>query len=182
MIGFIIEGPDGSGKTQLIAALRAQYPDLVSKRCKSIRGGTGGTRFDGTGDGAAGWGSEAPAIVTYTRTLHDAMEGPSPFAFDRFHISEAVYGPILRHRQELPESEQLMLNSYIRQHDIQVVMCLPPFAVTLGNVRQNGRERPAYQTEGFLHQAYREFERLTPLATIVWDYTRDPVSAILAPA
>lgn len=169
---IIVEGPDGSGKSTLITNL-----GLEAKRLKSIRGGVGGTRFNGEGDGVAGWGGNDPALMAYCRKVLGF--GPqAPIAFDRFHLSEVVYGPILRNKQELTEGDLALLAQFLREQRVQVVMCLPPFAVTLANVNQESRERPAYQTEGFLHQAYTEFARLAPHATIMYDYTRDALPQI----
>lgn len=164
---IIVEGPDGSGKSTLIKNL-----DLVPRRLKSIRGGLGGVKADGTGDGTAGWGGTDPALKAYARKVLQ-YEPESLMAFDRFHLSEVVYGPILRGHQEMTEGDLALLSSFLRHRHIQVVLCLPPFEVTLANVNQNGRERPSYQTEGFLHQAYVAFTRLTPWATTVYDFTRD---------
>jgi thymidylate kinase len=162
---IIIEGPDGSGKTTLINRL-----NFDRRRLKSIRGGVGGTRFNGSGDGVAGWGGNDPALLAYTRKVIEA--GTAPIAYDRFHLSERVYGPILRAKQELSDGDLELLTAFLRETRVKVVMCLPPLAVSLANVMQNGRERPHYQTEEFLQEAYAEFERLAPWATIVYDYTR----------
>lgn len=169
---IIVEGPDGSGKSTLIENL-----GLERKRLKSIRGGVGGTRFNGTGDGVAGWGGNDPALLAYTRKVIEV--GPkAPIAFDRFHLSEVAYGPLLRNLQEVDEPSLELLTAYLRQERIQVVMCLPPFEDTLANVVREGRERPHYQTDDFLQKAYAEFVRLAPWASIVYDYTKDPVPTI----
>lgn len=181
---IIVEGPDGSGKSTLIKNL-----GLEAKRLKSIRGGIGGTKFDGSGDGQAGWGGIEPALVAYTRKVMEAKAAEAAYnsnnwvsekviAFDRFHLSEHVYGPILRGKQEMNDPDLQWLSAFLREERVKVVMCLPTFVVTLANVTQNGRERPAYQTEAFLHQAWKEFERLAPWASVVYDYTRDPLPTI----
>lgn len=187
---IIVEGPDGSGKSTLIDNLGCER-----RRLKSLRGGVGGTRFNGTGDGVAGWGGNDPALLAYTRKVIDGLKHEKEnrasasggqglefcdlqIAFDRFHLSEVVYGPILRRVQEVSDGDLAFLDDFIRRQGVKVVMCLPPFAVTLANATKNGRERPSYQTEGFLHQAYKEFERLAPWATVVYDYTRDKTPQI----
>lgn len=169
---IIVEGPDGSGKTTLIESL-----GLERKRLKSIRGGVGGTKFNGTGDGVAGWGGKEPALLAYTRKVIETG-AKTQVAFDRFHLSEAAYGPLLRQIQEVSDGDLQFLTAFLRDQHIQVVMCLPPFEVTVDNVNREGRERPAYQTAEFLQQAYAEFVRLSPWATIVYDYTRDPLPTL----
>lgn len=167
---IIVEGPDGSGKSTLIKALNYQ-----ATRLKALRGGVGGTKSNGTGDGIVGWGGLEQAVGAYTDKVMEMNEQPGKHAFDRFHLSEAVYGPLLRQKQELPPTSLLDLSRFLRHHHVPVVLCLPPFEVTLANVTREGREKPPYQTEGFLHMAYKAFEFLQPWATIVFDYTKDPL-------
>jgi hypothetical protein len=167
---IIIEGPDGSGKSTLIRSLHHK-----GKCLKALRGGVGGTQRDGSGDGTAGWAGVDPALVAYTRQVLTAAEDT---AFDRFHLSEYVYGPLLRQKQELSEGDLHMLSIFLRDRHVPIILCLPPFSVTWRNVTQEGRERPSYQTEAFLHQAYRAFEQLAPWATMVYDYTHDALPVI----
>ncbi len=164
---IIVEGPDGSGKSTLIAKL-----GMDRRRFKSLRGGVGGVNAHGLGDGDFGW-SGASALASYTSTvcrhLHEAL------AFDRYHLSEVVYGPLLRGHQELPPEDLERLNFVLHTNQVPVILCLPPLEVTLANVMREGRERPSYQTVEFLTRAYQEFLLLAPWATIVYDYTRDPI-------
>lgn len=171
---IIVEGPDGAGKSTLIKNL-----GFERIRLKSIRGGVGGVLVDGKGDGLYGWGGTDHAVLAYSKQIVKA-EGRN-VAFDRFHLSEIVYGPLLRpeQRPELEIHDLLNLNHHIRVKHIPVILCLPPFQTTLQNVTKDGRERPTYQTEGFLHAAYVEFQRLAPWATIVYDFTRDALPQIV---
>lgn len=161
----IVEGPDGSGKSQLIRRL-----GLKAVHLKSLRGGVGGTTPEG-------WGAGDPAIVAYVKKIREAVADPL-LAYDRFHLSEHVYGPMLRNKQELPGPDLQMVNDYIHQHKIPVILCLPDFAQTLKVVALEGRPRPEYQTEGFLHQAYVLWQTMAPWATHVFDYTRDPLPTL----
>jgi thymidylate kinase len=175
---IIVEGPDGSGKDTLIANLGYE-----SKKLKALRGGVGGTvnytAGNGIGDGLAGWGGDHPALLAYTHQVMKARGTKT--AFNRFHLSEVVYGPILRGKQELSPADLRFLDGLLRTLDATVILCLPPFEVTLANVRKPGRERPAYQTDEFLSRAYVEFDMLKKWATIVYDFTRDPVPQLIAP-
>jgi thymidylate kinase len=162
---IIVEGPDGAGKSTLIENL-----GHIRVSLKSLRGGIGGAGHHND----QGWGDDP--LVAYTRKIIDA-EG-SRIAYDRFHLSEIVYGPMLRGTQLISEPDLIMLTNYIRGKCIPVILCLPPVNVTIENVSREGRERPSYQTESFLRQAYKGFERLAPWATIVYDYTRDRIPTI----
>lgn len=170
---IVVEGPDGSGKDTLIAALGHH-----SFKLKALRGGTGGvTGFGvngGIADGQAGWGENQPALLAYTHQLLKARN--TQIAFNRFHLSEVVYGPILRDKQELNEGDLYALDSLLRTLDAHVILCLPPFDVTMANVRQPGRERPAYQTDEFLSTAYESWCRVARWAHIVYDFTLDPTA------
>lgn len=174
---IIVEGVDGAGKSTLIQKLGYER-----RAFKSLRGGVGG-------ETRRGWSSGQSALVEYVRKVADAKyaESINPMgsdaygtriAFDRFHLSEIVYGPILRHQQEMSTSDLTMLNNYLHDCHVPVILCLPPFPVTLANVLQEGRDRPTYQTEAFLLRAYKEFERLAPYATIVYDYTTQDLPRI----
>ncbi len=176
---IIVEGPDGSGKDTLIANLG--YTDVI--KIKSMRGGVGGTTgYDpvtgGIGDGNVGWAGDKPAAEAYMQMT--LMHRHRKVAFNRFHLSEYVYGPLLRQFQELPIDQVKELTSFFMVRRIPRIICLPPFGVTLHNVSQPGRERPAYQTEGFLDRAWERFRYLAlcGAATHVYDYTRDPLPVI----
>lgn len=167
---IIIEGPDGSGKSMLISRLKH-----TRRSYKSINGGVGG-------DTAKGWANKRPAMVAYVdevlRQQHQELVDLQPTAFDRFHISEVVYGPMLRGQQTIDETDLEKINQFLRLKRVPVILCLPPFGYTFHNVRIEGRDRPAYQTYDFLKTAYDRFQTLAPYATLVFDYTKDPLPII----
>lgn len=183
---IIVEGPDGSGKSTLIRNL-----NHVRRHLRALRGGRGA-------DGAKkeGWGGNKPAVTAYVDKLLEAKAEESPaciggqgteyipweIAFDRFHLSEMVYGPMLRGTQELQGSDIVRLNDVIRSMHIPVILCLPPLALTIENVYKQDRHVPDYQTKRFLEDAYAEFQRLTPWATIVYDFTRDTLPSVTTAA
>lgn len=186
---IIVEGPDGSGKDTLIEALGFQ-----SYKLKALRGGVGGTESyrggNGLGDGTAGWAGEDPALLAYVKKLVAAKDAPKEerpvhesgqrvgIAFNRFHLSEYVYGPILRKTQEVSDSDLRWLTNFCAAQDVAVILCLPPWEETLRQVSRPGRERPAYQTAEFLEQAYWDFYALRRYA-IVYDFTADPEAAVV---
>lgn len=164
---IIVEGPDGAGKSTTLQKLKYTRMHL-----KSLRGGVGGNV-----EGAAeGWATCHMPAAAYARKVREVEQIVGRrVGIDRFHLSEAVYGPLLRNEQLIDEGTMRLITHMLRDKQIPVILCLPPFEVTLANVMQEGRPRPEYQTETFLRLAYEEFEKLAPWATLVYDYTKDPL-------
>lgn len=163
---LIVEGPDGSGKTTLIERL-----GLTRRHLKSLRGGVGGTTPEG-------WGGEDPAAVAYIRQLINAPDGT---AFDRFYLSEMVYGPILRGRSGISDYDVDLVRRVAGLMNIYTVVCLPSFATTIQNVMTLGRERPSYQTPDFLQTAYDGWKRILNFRTpdvIIFNYETDDVQVL----
>jgi hypothetical protein len=162
---IIVEGPDGSGKTTLIERL-----GFNRKHLKALRSGTGS---EGTGN----WGGNDPAIVAYAKQI---LFGHPATAFDRFYLSETIYGPILRGESAIRPEEVRVLQRVIRGLKVPQVICLPSWETTFANVTREGRERPAYQTDDFLLKSYQGFQAAAakPTEHIVWDFTRDPLPAL----
>lgn len=172
---IIVDGPDGSGKTTVIEKLGYERKVL-----RSLRDGVGATNNKG-------WARPGePVVEAYRRQLTLALATEKAtgarIAFDRFHLSEYVYGPILRNEQLITAGVLIEINKMLRDLKVPVILCLPPFKVTLANVGLPGRERPAFQTEGFLHMAHQGFYRASPWATTVFDYTREPLPTVAGAA
>lgn len=136
---LIVEGPDGAGKSTVIEKL-----GLTRRHLKSLRGGVGGTT-------PAGWCGDDHPAVAYIKQLINAPDGT---AFDRFYMSEQVYGPILRQGSAISTGAVQIVQDIERLMRIPTVVCLPSFETTFRNVTQPGRERPVYQTVDFLRTAY----------------------------
>jgi len=167
---IIVEGPDGSGKSTLI-----QHLGFLPRKFKALRTGLGGTNSLGLHDGIFGWGHTDETVNAYYRVIdeyHGARRHEN-IAADRFHLSERVYSPILRGYQAVTDEDLATVSRTCRMQQIPIILCLPPFHVTLANVLVTGRERPSYQTEAFLREAYDAFVKLAPWATVVYDYTVD---------
>lgn len=159
---IIVEGPDGSGKTTLIEQLGHER-----RAFKALRGGVGESE-------RGNWGGADPAPVAYARQIlqaeRDEREGHAGaiggqgleycdrrIAFDRFHLSEIVYGPILRGESGISQEEHRVLRRLLRAKAIPIIVCLPPYSDTIQNVRREGRERPSYQTLDFLLRSYHSW-------------------------
>ena len=146
---FIVEGPDGAGKTTLIKNLGGE----VFAHLKSLRGGTG----EGVGGGWANPGEDT--LNAYTRQIMAAKRSTNAHraAFDRFHISERIYGPMLRGKQDMSHFDLSQVCKMLLTYNVPIIMCLPSLVTCMANVRQEGRERPSYQTDQFLWEAYHRY-------------------------
>lgn len=182
----IVEGPDGAGKSTLIEKLGGFAVHL-----KSLRGGLGGRD-----DLPDGWAShQRDTLAAYCEWFDWVGKvGPSitnkPIIFDRFHLSEWVYGPILRNTQLITPEVLKGVTNKLMAHSAPVIVCLPPWETTYRNVTQPGRERPAYQTDAFLLRSYDRWTRLVAAFNkveskskkkwlYVWDYTKDDLESFL---
>ena len=159
---IIVEGPDGSGKTTLIERL-----GFERKHLKALRSGVGS---EGTGN----WGAGLPAIEAYANQL---LTAPLNQAFDRFYLSETIYGPLLRGASAIRSPEVTVLQRLITGMNIPEIICLPGFDTTFGNVTREGRERPAYQTDAFLRESYDDFSHASGRGNryITWNYETQPL-------
>lgn len=156
---LIVDGPDGGGKSRVIERLGMDRIHL-----KSLRGGVGGTTL-------AGWAGADDAPVAYARQLREA---PDNTAFDRFYLSELLYGPMLRGESAITDEEVTLVKRVERAMQIPTLVCLPSYATTLQNVMQDGRERPVYQTPKFLRESYQGWQRLAAQhRPQLFDYEQD---------
>ena len=178
---IIVDGPDGSGKSTLIEGL-----GYLPRKFRALRAGIGATQADGAAADTAttdGWANpDDEAQIAYARAIHDALREEaaqhhtSKIAFDRFHVCETIYGPMLRGASGITADEVKVLHRLITARAIPVILCLPPFETALKNVSRAGRERPAFQTNEFLENAYEGFSkiRMSFMVDTVYDYTIHP--------
>lgn len=146
---IILEGPDGSGKTTLARSLEA-------------------LGYDYQHQGPPPSGTEA--FVHYTKLLCSASK---PTVFDRFHLGELVYGPLLRGKSGLHPSDVLRITSLIQEMQVAIVFCYPPWAVCLENTR---RKEELIKDNMVMNMAYKlwgEIIKHYPTNVQHYDYTQD---------
>jgi len=123
----IIEGPDGAGKTKLA--------ELICSKT--------GLKYHHEGPPP----TNLPPVIHYARLLEHATEST---VFDRLHLGELVYGPLLRGTVNDPNDLTLM-RRLIQARGHYVVVCLPPWETCLENNRQ---KEEFIKDEDTLRQAY----------------------------
>jgi len=116
---IIVDGPDGGGKTWLIKDLSRQLQKWTENL--KVREPVKVIHSPGPLEsGLLEWALDA---------LDRAIE---PVIFDRFpYFSEAVYGPILRHKSLISEMGFQELGIKLMTHEPLIVYCRPPLSVLL---------------------------------------------------
>lgn len=146
----IIEGPDGAGKTTLA-------------RCAV------GRAYHHEGPPPP----DVPALLHYGRRFAEAKTST---VFDRFHVGELVYGPLLRGKSRMSGYDVVLMNRLIRATGSDVVLCLPPYDVC----RKGTCERRELITdEGTMRAAYDSWS-CVPSTQLYPRYLSDPASCRIA--
>lgn len=124
---FVIEGPDGAGKTTYAKAMCEQF----------------GYAYHHEGPPPPGVN-----IFEHYRLL---LEFSKPTVFDRLHLGELVYGPLLRGTSGINFEQCRVLSDLAL-----VTVCLPPMAVCMSGLHKEEFIKDSY----LLMQAYERWVRL----------------------
>lgn len=138
---LVVEGPDGGGKTRLIEALLAKYPQLIKakKASTSLRG-------------------PVRNLAAWVRAEFDVMDMAfAPQVYDRHPvISEPIYGPLARGQAQpgfspSPWLSTARLNLYSRTYTI---WCIPSLEQCQAAI-DPGRDMPGVvENIDRIHEAY----------------------------
>jgi hypothetical protein len=142
---IIIEGPDGAGKTTLVAHLSHVLGLPVHERASSSKGGPRPDLYEWT-------------MQDMTKH-HTANHDGEVFIYDRYPlISEPVYGLHVRHEVMPPFDEEPFLSEVRESLYISsvVVWCLPSLDTVCQNVFANAKSQMPGVTLNInkVHQAY----------------------------
>jgi thymidylate kinase len=158
---LIFEGPDYSGKDYLIDKMSLDAPQYSTLYFHNST-----------------YASQALAMKAFKRQLNIVDQvfnhtyGDIQVYFNRFHISSAIYGSIVR-------GENLMLKEYneIENHLIklnaQIILCLPPKNIVLKGWKSRIDEEYV-KDEELISQVYDEYCKIsnhTALPILKHDFT-----------
>jgi hypothetical protein len=147
---IILEGSDCSGKTTLAKEL---------EKCgyKIIHNGPPKENED--------------PLTVYEDQLDAAVKVPT--VFDRLHIGEMIYGPILRGKSRITMDQFEELNDTIINMGGLVVICLPPWRNVI-DCWSNRQAQEHIKEYGQLRESYRKFAAYLDShpQCLSYDYTR----------
>lgn len=145
----IIEGPDGAGKTTLAKQLQKKYK----------------LEYHHEGPPPA----EPSALQHYAGLL---LRTEAPTVFDRLHLGELVYGPLLRNGSRLKPTDIVLMDRLLNARGITTILCLPPWDVCLANTKT---KEELIQNEDTLLNAYKAWDEVASNHPVdfIHDYTAD---------
>lgn len=146
---IIVEGPDGAGKSTVIERLGLTRVHTLAY----------------TPDGT----TASPPRYYRERVLDHHGRPLYNTGFDRLHLSEFVYGPLLREGSAVNSYDIDRLTQVFREKKVPIVMVLTDWVTSRMNVRS--RPAPDYQTDEFLRRAYDTFVMLADSEWVDFVYT-----------
>lgn len=166
---IVLEGPDGGGKTTLAGCLSQLGYQVIPMGVPPPEAQKDALKLFDFFDEPL-----AKAIVSKQRVV-----------FDRLHLSDRIYGPLMRGGSLFEEEHQIVLDYLIQRNDGQVVICLPPYEYALESWK--GRKELEYVKKMITFEAvYKAYANLIFYQSknkgYMWyDYTRhDAMSFALA--
>jgi thymidylate kinase len=153
----ILEGPDGAGKSTLAVGLTR----LMGYRYMHFSAPGKGESFDDV----------------CRERVHEIFTSGESLIIDRFHLSERVYGPILRGVDTMSETFEQVMWEHVRP---VVVLCLPPYQTAFANWAKRKSENGELVVKSEHYEAvYLAYENIrTTLPILQYDYTRDSIAAL----
>ena len=153
---FIMEGPDGGGKSTLVETLRKTYP-----RAHYVHFG--------------------PLLKVkqlfrcYVEAMMPAVLGHSDVVLDRCWLSEPIYGSVFRGGQlRVDPVEERMLERLAARCNAVVINCLPPWS-SVSRTFESRKGEEYLDTQKQLKEVYNQYALLkggTSLPVLPYDYVK----------
>lgn len=164
---FVIEGPDGSGKTTLANALAEALHVKVRH---------------------SGPPKTTNAVREYGEQLLDLFTDPDyrlagHVVFDRFHVGERIYGPRLRDHDGVGEVGESTINHMLRAMGGMVIFCFTDRKRMLDTWRTRnaaGKELVTRERDiSDIMDEYEEWWARTDAPGFRFDYTRQSMADVI---
>jgi hypothetical protein len=150
---FILEGPDGAGKTTL---------------AKKLAEATGGKIIH---EGPPP--SHLDMLQYYAGKLLSGLKSRRPVIFDRLYLGEHVYGPLVRMHDGLGWRGVLMMRRLTRAYGVHEILCLPDIAVCNANYAEKIKERDdVIKSVETYQDVWAWYKALEGHQTFTYDYTQ----------
>lgn len=151
---IIVEGPDGAGKTTLVEHLLSVTKDSTSIHC--------------------GVPDIPPTRYFTAQALEGWWSGKDCVIFDRFHLSEQVYGPIMRGGDGLGEVGRVVIEDFITAIFRPVVVVARPEFATCEKI-WSGRHTEEYvKTQASFKKVWERYATIrTSLKLHLYDYENE---------
>jgi hypothetical protein len=153
---ILIEGPDGSGKSNLVQRLSRDLPVPIHERAS--------TSIDGP----------RPDLFDWVRTDLDLLYRSECTIYDRHpFISEFIYGPITRKcisKDFYSPVASVLFRKFVR--NFLVIFCDPGLDEVASNIRRTSDNQLAGVEQNIpeLYYGYCAYRTMWPGQSLVWDY------------
>lgn len=153
----ILEGPDGSGKTTLANKLHNTYNFNIVK----------------TGPPAP----DSDTTVAYLDAIYAALSRPGHTVFDRLHLGEKIYGPLLRGIDSMGTDGFAVIQRVIASHGIRIVIACPPWETLIAGWQS--KDDLLKTTTQLMHVYAAYLDNAVSLGLQVYDWTAPNASEVL---
>jgi hypothetical protein len=148
---LVLEGPDHGGKTTLARWLEKE------KGFKYVHEGPPPPGRD--------------QLAYYGLQLWRALQSEKPVVFDRLHLGELTYGPVMRDKDSLGYYGMRLFGRVLGSQPALCVICLPPWSSVVEGWRKR-KAKEYLRTEVQLHDVYCRYQGLLPYHPhLDYDYT-----------
>lgn len=152
---IILEGPDGAGKSTLADCLQQM------------------TVYDSVHLSAP---VNETAYELCTRHLSAVLETGNHTIFDRFHVSEPIYGPVARGYDTMCDGYDAIENTLWLSTRPVLVLCMPPYTHAYKNwvkrAAKGGEMLVKSEQFSRVYEGYEKAHRRTSLPVLTYDYTK----------
>ena len=145
MTVVILEGPDGSGKTALARALTSDGAPFASVELRH------------TSQPKHPMGAYWEYLDEVARMARCDLWPDSLVVYDRFHVGEFVYGPVMRDGCDMTMADLATLESMLSQMDVVRVLLHAPSDVIVKRAYERGED---FVGEAQLREVVRRYDEL----------------------